>query len=181
MTARSYNDWVNDDGLRIRFGRGLAQVTRGGEFSDADGGRTLVEVDVVGTDLKAFNDATDPTTILDWNTRIPPGAYLEAAELDVQVAFAGATATLTLGLVKASDQVAAFTDLDADGIDATIAVTAIAAAGDTITCDGALIGTVLGTDSGGYLVSAEAGTANFTAGKAKLRIWYRMPLDSSLT
>lgn len=173
MAEREFKDWVNDDGLRIRFGTGEALVTRGGVVEN--GVEHVVEIELLASDLKAYDDSTDPTTILDWNTRIPAGAFLKSAELTVLTAFAGATATLDIGLVNASDQEAAFTDEDDDGIDAAIAVTAIDAAGDTITCDGALIGTTLGSDSGGYLVSAEAGTATFTAGEARLRIHYFMP------
>lgn len=178
MAARDYNDWVNNDGLRIRFGTGEAQVGRAGSLASLGAFREVV-VDVVAADLKAHDDSTDPTTILDYQTRIPAGAWLESATLVVETAFAGATATLDIGLVQASDQEAAFTDEDDDGIDSAIAVTAIDAVGDTITCDGALIGTTLGTDSGGYLVTAEAGTATFTAGTAKLVIKYREPVNTA--
>lgn len=176
--ARTYNDVVNADGLYLRYGRGEGQLGRGGQYHDL-GAHRVIELDLVGTDLNAFDEATDPTTVLDYHVRIPKGAYLEKAELEVEVAFAGASATLDIGLVKASDMAPAFSDLDDDGIDAAIAVTAIDAVGDTITCDGALIGTVLATDAGGYLISAEANTASFTAGKAKLRVFYHMPLNSA--
>jgi hypothetical protein len=135
----------------------------------------VIEIELLASDLKAHDDSTDPTTVLDWNTRIPGGVVIEKAELEVITAFAGATATLDIGLVDADDQEAAFSDLDDDGIDAAIAVTAIDAAGDTIACDGALIGTTLAAQTGGYLVSAEAGTATFTAGEARLRIYYFHP------
>jgi len=172
--ARDLNQWVNDDGLTVRFGTGEAEVARGGQVGGVRENHTIV-VELIATDLKAYDDATDPTTVLDWNTRIPAGAFLKSAELQVLTAFAGATATLDIGLVQASDQEAAFTDEDDDGIDAAVAVTAIDAVGDTIACDGALIGTVLGADAGGYLVSAEAGTASFTAGEARLVIEYYIP------
>lgn len=174
MAERAFNDWVNDDGLRIRFGAGEALVSRGGELPYASA-HHIVEIELLASDLKAHDDATDPTTVLDWSTRIPTGAFLEKAELEVITAFVGATATLDIGLVTASDQEAAFTDEDDNGVDAAIAVTAIDAIGDTIACDGALIGTTLGSDSGGYLVSAEANTATFTAGEARLRLYYFIP------
>ena len=177
MAERSFNDWVNADGLRVRFGTGESLVTRGGELPFSNGIHT-VEIELLASDLKAFDDATDPTTVLDWNTRIPEGAWIKSAELEVLTAFAGATATLDIGLIDADDQLAAFTDHDDDGIDSAIAVTAIDAIGDVITCDGALIGTTLtasGTGSGGFLITAEAGTATFTAGEARLRIEWYMP------
>jgi len=179
MTARDYNDWVNDDGLRITFGTGEAQVGRGGEYSDMAGDVEVV-LDIIATDLKAFNDATDPTTVLDYHIRIPEDSFLLSAELVVEVAFAGTNATLDIGLVDASDMSAPFTDLNDAGIDSAIAVTAIDAVGDTIACNGALIGTVLSSDAGGYLISAEAGMASFTAGKAKLIVKYRVPVNSAL-
>lgn len=179
MTARTYNDWVNDDGLRITFGTGEAQVGRGGELPNA-GSDVEVVIDLIGSDLKAYNDSTDPTTVLDYHTRIPAGAWLTSATLLVEIPFVGGSATLDIGLVDASDMEAAFTDLNDAGIDSAIAITAIDAIGDTISCDGALIGTVLSSDSGGYLVTAEAAVATFTAGKAKLTIKYRTLVDSDL-
>lgn len=174
MTERSFNDWVNSDGLRVRFGTGEALVTRGGQLPNTSG-EHIIEIELLASDLKAHDDATDPTTIIDWNTRIPGGAFLKEAELTVITAFAGASATLDIGLVDADDQLTAFSDLDDDGIDSAIAVTAIDAVGDTIDCDGAKIGSTLAAQSGGYLVSAEAGTADFTAGEARLRITYFIP------
>ena len=174
MAERDYNSWVNDDGLRIRFGPGEALVSRGGQTADA-AGIHRIEIEVLADDLKAHNDSTDPTTVLDWNTRIPAGAFLKSAELTILTAFAGATATLAVGLVQASDQEAAFTDEDPDGLIAATAVTSIDAEGDVVTGAGALVGTTLGSDSGGYLVSAEAGTATFTAGEGRLVIEYFMP------
>jgi len=177
MAERNYNSWVNNDGLRIRFGTGESLVSRGGELPYASEVHTI-EVELLAADLKAHDDSTDPTTVLDFNARIPEGAFLKSAELEVITAFAGATATLDIGLVDADDQLAAFTDHDDDGIDSAIAVTAIDAEGDVITCDGALIGTTLGasgTGEGGFLISAEAGTATFTAGEARLRVKYYIP------
>lgn len=176
MTERSFNSWVNNDGLRIRFGTGESLVTRGGELPYASEYHTI-EIELLYSDLKAYDDATDPTTVLDWNTRIPEGAYLLSADVEVITAFAGATATLDIGLVDADDQLAAFTDHDDDGIDSAIAVAALAA-GTVIACDGALLKKTLGasgTGAGGFLISAEAGTANFTAGEARLKVRYYMP------
>lgn len=184
--AREYNEYVNADGLYIRKGRGEAEFGRAGEYCFG-GPKRVVEVDLVATDLNAFDDSTDPTTVLDYNVRIPPGAFLEGAELQVLSDFVGASATLSIGLANASDMVPAFThtgDLSAIGIDEEIAVTALQV-DDTmpIVCDGSLISTELPSVSdstvhkGGFLVTAEAGTANFTDGAAKLRIYYSMPVN----
>lgn len=183
--------WYNDDGLRVKFNTEKATVGRAGEFGTAIEDITI-EVDVVYSDLNDYDDSTDPTTILDHDTRIPPGAFLKSAEFIVETAFDSAadTATLSFGLCDASDMEPALTHtgaLSATGIDATIAETSIDAEGDTITCDGANIGTTLPTTSdssdhkGGFLITAEQGTENFTAGKGKLVVKYRVPVTTSST
>lgn len=189
MTERSWNSYVNADGLRQTYGRGEAELGRGGTYN-LGGPHRVTEVVIVGADLRAYDDSTDATTVVDWNVRIPPGAFLEKAEFEVQVAFesSGSTATLSMGLADASDMEYALTHtgtLAADGIDQTIAETAIDAVGDTITCDGAQIGTKLPTVSdssdhkGGFLVTAEAGTNDFTAGEGILRIYWRTDYNST--
>ena len=92
---------------------------------------------------------------------------IRAAELEPLVAFtSGGAATLTIGLYD-TDRTTA---LDADGIDAAIALTAIDTVGEKVTCDGALVNTVLSNDTP-CLVGATVGTAAYTAGRAKLRLY----------
>jgi len=66
---------------------------------------------------------------------------------------------------------------DADGIDATIALSAINAIGEHVACDGALVGSnaafTAGTGDRPLFVSCSYGTAAFTAGNADLVIKYR--------
>lgn len=155
--------WTNDDGLHIRYGSDEAAMKKVGSFADFDGGRQILEVEF------DYNDVTSAgsETILSDGVRIPAGVFLEKAEFVVETAFtSGGAATLTFGLID-EDRSTAF---DADGIDAAIAITAIDAAGDNITCDGAVVGTVL-TNSAPMLVTATVGTAVFTAGKGRLRLW----------
>jgi putative methionine-R-sulfoxide reductase with GAF domain len=95
---------------------------------------------------------------------IPAGAYITSAYLIVETAFAGATAQLNVGLYEKDGTV-----IDADGIDATIAVTAIDAAGDVVACDGAAVGGVVVADTANDMyVAVDYDTAAFTAGKGKL-------------
>lgn len=154
--------WMNDDGLYVKFGLEETVVTPAGEYSDTTS-LHYIEVEINWDDLEAFGTAT----ILG-ETRLADGVYLEKASFEVVEAFAGATATLGFGTID-TDRTTAH---DADGIDAAIAVTDIDAVGDTVTCDGALIGTVLDNTTP-MLLTATVGTADFTAGKGYLRIYYR--------
>ncbi len=100
------------------------------------------------------------------NPYIPAGSLIKRADLVMTTAATGASSTLTIGTYNAAG-----TAIDADGIDATIALTAIDADGDTVRCDGAHLTT------GGYIsanayIGAIYGTAVFTAGVGKLYIEY---------
>ncbi len=102
--------------------------------------------------------------------RIPANARIARATLRVITAFAGGT-SYNLGLSQSDGTV-----IDADGIDAAVALTAIDAIGDVVLCDGALVGTLVGIGSAaGQLLVAATGT--FTAGKAQLEIEYDLFTD----
>ena len=101
---------------------------------------------------------------------IPANARIVRATLRVITAFAGGT-SYNLGLYERDGTV-----IDADGIDAAVALTAIDAIGDVVLCDGALVGLLVGTGSeAGQLLVAATGT--FTAGKAQLEIVYEKFTD----
>ena len=93
---------------------------------------------------------------------IPAGSVILGATLVMTTgATSGGSATLTIGTYNAAG-----TAIDADGIDATVAVAALGA-NATVRCDGAHLTT------GGYLtanayIGAIYGTAAFTAGAGKL-------------
>jgi hypothetical protein len=96
---------------------------------------------------------------------IPANAFIKSATLRVLTAFAGG-ASYNIGLYQADSTV-----IDADGIDAAVALTAIDAVGETVLCDGALVAGLLGIGAAaGQVVVAATGT--FTAGKAVLTIEY---------
>ena len=158
--------WLNNDQLLIRYGTEEAQTGGGGEFR-WNGPFTEVEIDIVWNKLNAFGTRT----ILDETVRIPNGVLLTSAEIEVVVPFtSGGSATLDLGFYD-MDRTTAY---DADGIDAAVALTALDAVGETTACDGALINTILANNTPN-LISATVGTANFTAGQAKLRLRYFVP------
>lgn len=154
--------WTNNDGLYIKFGESEVNENNGGEYRE-NGGVHVVEYLVNWDDLAA----TGTATLLSDTTYFPSNAYIDSATFEVETAFAsGGSATLTFGLNR-KDRT---TVIDADGIDATIAVANLTA-GATIACDGALIGTRL---SNAALLTATEGTAAFTAGKGWLRVSYRI-------
>lgn len=109
----------------------------------------------------AWNGDTAPQLL---SASIPDGAYIEKATLVVKTAFVGATATLNIGTY---DSVG--TAIDADGIDAVIAVGALTA-NAVIACNGAQVGAVLA--SGPAFLGIDWDTAAFTAGSARLTVEY---------
>jgi hypothetical protein len=155
--------WMNGDGLYIKFGTEEVAVTQAGEYNQL-GPLHYIEAEINWDELEAFGT----TTFLSETVKLPDGVYLEKAEFEVSVAFAGASATISFGTID-TDRTTAH---DADGIDVQIATTSIDAAGDTITCDGALIGTVLDNTTP-MLLTALVETADFTAGQGFLRVYYR--------
>lgn len=155
-------EWINNDGLKIRFGTDEAKDAILGERVNY-GSHRLVEGTVNWDDL----EAPGTVTLLSDTFNIPSGARIEKAEIYVEDAFAGG-GTLDLGLVR-DDYT---TELDYDGFDAAVATAALTA-GATIACDGALIDTDL-ANSG--KVTARVNTTAFSAGKLKFRVSFYMPL-----
>tara|TARA_R110002020_G_scaffold12032_3_gene44670 strand:+ start:2377 stop:2853 length:477 start_codon:yes stop_codon:yes gene_type:complete len=98
---------------------------------------------------------------------IPAGSYITKASLVVTTAFAsGGSATLSIGLQQADGTI-----IDADGIDATVAVAALAA-NKAVVANGALVGGTATIGAANGYMSVIYGTAAFTAGAAKLVIEY---------
>lgn len=152
--------WNNDDGLEVRFGIDRATAAPTGATS-AEEKVHVFEI----ADATALGD-TDTAAVSGDAAFIPAGAIVKDAYLVVDTAFTSAflAAVLDLGLKQADG-----TNIDDDGIDAAIALSAIDADGDVIACDGALVGTRLANDS---YVMATYDTAAFTAGAAKLVVKY---------
>lgn len=164
MSTAKDSVWVNNDGLNVGFGTRDVTATGSGKLGLASGPEEKIVAEVNGADLADTLAVTDDFIV--YGTPIPNGALITSAELIVETAFVGATATLDLGLYNSAGAA-----VDADGIDAAIAVTAIDALNDTIACDGADIGTLVAT-TGGVYVGASYNTAAFTAGKASLVVSY---------
>ena len=168
--------WNNSDNLFVKFGREQGIVHQSGEYRTA-GSERVVEVEI-----ENMADLTTTDTIItsgmdgyNLGALIPEGAFIKKVEVFVETACAGANAVLDIGLVKASDRT---TELDYDGLAASLAVTSIDAAGDIVeliqggTSHGALIGTTL--SEAGYITASEADGNAFTAGKLRIRVIYEV-------
>lgn len=156
--------WKNSDGMRVAFGLEQTEQARVGSPAQS-GSLKVLEVDLVFGDLPAFGSTTafvnnTPTAC------VPAGALLKSAILTTVVAFDSAADAMTMDLGMAKQD---GTDIDIDGIDAAVAQAAIDAEGESVTCDGALIGTIMAFDS---YPSVRLNTATATAGKAKLILTY---------
>lgn len=153
--------WTNADGLVIKSGTDEGKVAKVGVYAGKFGDISVAEAVFLYTDLNAFG--TD--TVLSDTLALPDGARVKSATFYVETAFtSGGSATLKFGLLR-SDRSTAYDD---DGLIAATAVASLTA-GATITGSGALVNTTLANDG---LLTATAGTANFTAGKGRLRVEY---------
>lgn len=153
--------YTNADGLRVLTNgdEGTAKT----QGTSATGMSQVLVVDLTLTAVGASFGASD----IDLNNPyIPAGSLIKRADLVMTAAATGAASTLTIGTYNAAG-----TAIDADGIDAAIALTAIDADGDTVRCDGAHL-TIGGYVSANAYIGAIYGTAVFTAGTAKLYIEY---------
>lgn len=158
---------VNADGLSVRYGTSQGTVNVVGSPAQAGAYKTVV-IDFGYQDLNAYTVADSffggtPDVV------IPAGSAIVSATLYVTTAFdSGSTATLDLGFLKYDG-----TELDYNGIDVTIAETAIDTAGKSVACDGALVGgALLAYDA---YPSYGVNTATFTTGQGQLTITYYKP------
>jgi len=156
--------YTNADGLQV--------LTNGAAGVPKDEGTTSVSA--IKTMVVKIGDATalgsSAATPDDHDPFIPAGSFIKSASLVVTAAFtSGGAATLTIG---AYDQ--AGTAIDADGIDAAIALAAVGA-DKAVACDGALVGGTATVGSDDAYIKANYGTAAFTAGAATLVIEYIEP------
>ena len=142
---------------------GLLVLTNGEAGTPAENGRTAVAAKknlIVDIDLtkggQSWRSGVDAF--------IPAGSYITSAALVVKTAAAGGS-IVTVGLLEADG-----TAIDADGIDAAVAVADLAA-NKAVACNGALVGgtATVGADDA-YVGISTSGT--FTAGQLLLLIEY---------
>jgi len=152
--------YTNSDGLYVLSnGDEGAVVNDGGALNSV---KYLV-VDIPDATLVA-SGAVAPTPN---EAYIPAGSYITMAKLVVTTAWtSGGSGTLGIGL-----QTAAGSAIDADGIDAAIAKTALAA-NTAVNCNGALVNAAATVGAADAYIALNYGTAVFTAGAGKLVIQY---------
>lgn len=174
-TLRPTDFWLNSDGLVVRYGVGSSRdAVVGAPTVYGDSQVLIADIDYSRLPPHQSADTTGVVYGDNPNAAIPAGALIESAVLEANVAFAGATAVLLLGLVKPSATAGQWDPIDNDGLfNATDgAVANFDTVGEIRTGTGALIGTILA--STGYLW-ATVTTADFTQGKGRLTVTYRMP------
>jgi len=153
--------YTNADGLEV-LTNGAAGVAAANGTAAVSTKKTLV-IDIADASELGATAATPS----DNEAFIPAGSYITSASLVVTTAFAsGGSATLSIGAYQQDG-----TTVDADGIDATIALAALAA-NKAVACDGALVGGTATVGAADVYIKPDYGTAAFTAGAAKLVIEY---------
>lgn len=159
--------WTNSDGLVVGFG------TRDSKNNTGATVRTQGNVEIMQVILDYDNlPAAAGTAPSSKSIPVPANAVIKSAYLQTITDWATAdSATLDIGFVNSAG-----TEIDQDGIDAAIAAAALDT-GDTVVCDGALIGVDVGT-SDAYL-SCEVNTGSFTTGQSQLTIEYIKGPDST--
>lgn len=156
--------WTNADGL---------EVLMHGEQGNVNGKGSTV-TSVRNQLVVAIEDATNIPSSADTpgalDGMIPAGAYITNAYFIVETGFtSGGAATLDIGLYQKDGTV-----IDADGVDAAIALAAIDTAGEVVVNDGALVGGTATVGANDAYVELKYNTAAYTAGAAKLVIEYIM-------
>jgi hypothetical protein len=156
--------YTNADGLQV--------LTNGAAGVAANNGTAVSpKKSLVINIADATELGTSAATPDDQEAFIPAGSYITAASLIVTTAFTSAgSATLTIGAYQQDG-----TTVDADGIDATVALTALNATTKAVACDGALVGGAANVGANDVYIKSIYATAAFTAGAAKLVIEYIEP------
>jgi len=165
------NYYTNDDGLVRRFGTFDTVTKPVVRVVPGNGLRKTLVVDFDFNHLGAtvatwftqdVGGGTTPDSPSGENAFIPNGSLIESAKLMVKTAWLSSdAATMNIGLYERDNTV-----IDADGIDAVIAVGALTADTD-IACDGADIGTVTTADA---YIGADWDDFAWTAGTARLLV-----------
>lgn len=162
------NTWMNGDNLYIKFGTAEGTVAVGGQYLQDTGAYRIVELTLTGTSLTTGAAIVHDTITIPKNARIDKVEVVATTLMDSS----GNGAKLNVGLIKASDRT---TEVDYDGLVAALPEASMDPAGDYQTIDvnhsykGALIGTTTAYKS---LITADWDTEAFTAGVAKVRIFY---------
>ena len=155
--------YTNADGLFVLTDK--AQGTPNDEGVTTRGVRQVIVKKFTLADVGATFGAANIDPL---EAAIPAGAIIVNADLVItDAATSGGSATLTIGTYTAAGAA-----IDADGIDAAIALTAIDADGDVVQCNGAQVEGVVTVGTAAAYIGAIYGTAAFTGGEATLIVEY---------
>lgn len=155
--------YTNSDGLFVLTDGAQGAVNGEGVTARASRQTIVVDITAANTGSSFGSSNIDPLA-----PTLPAGAIIVNADLVITTPFtSGGSATLTIGTYNAAG-----TAVDADGIDAAIALTAIDADGDVVQCDGAQVSGLVTVGGAAAYVGWNYGTAAYTAGAAKLIIEY---------
>ena len=153
--------YTNADGLYVLTNGGQGDVQDRGVTTD---GCLVLDI----PDFTAIGSTFGASDIDVMDAVIPAGSVITNAYLVMTTAAtSGDAATLTIGTYNAAG-----TAIDADGIDAAVALTAIDADGDVVRCDGAQAAGVLGYLTANAHIGMIYGAAAYTAGAGKLIVEY---------
>lgn len=169
--------WVNQDGLKVRFGRRDQTEDNTAPAAVVTAGlKQQAVLRIKGTAL-ADTCTFAAGTLDERGARIPGNAYITSATLHVDEAFTtSASGVLDIGLYKVDGSAH-----DDDGIDVAIAAGTLVANAD-IACDGAEVGKLLavtapsGRTDNSVILGASYDTGAFTAGTATLIVEYIVPV-----
>lgn len=158
--------WYNSDGLYVKYGVEEATTARAGEYLTT-GPQQLIELVI-----DPMTGLGSSAAVQERNLVIPKNARIEKVELiTTTAATSGGSATLSVGTVDTD-----YSSNAADGglINAS-ALTTHDAAGETtvLTVGSTGAGTLIGTTlSSNKVITAKYGTAAYTAGAVRVRIYY---------
>jgi hypothetical protein len=156
--------YVNADGLEILTSGEAGTAAKKG--TALAGHKKALVLNLTGTELPS-----GAATPQDHDAFIPANSYITSATVIISTAFtSGGSATLTVGAYQQDGST-----IDADGVDAAVALSALNATTKAVACDGALVGAALSVGDNDCYIEAYYGTAAFTAGEAKLVIEYIEP------
>lgn len=190
----SSGNWLNADGLYLEFGTTKSTVQDVGEYTGHDG-RSVVEI---GLDLTTL---TTTPTIISQTLFFPPAGgtsgansnvwIIERVTLNVDTAVTGSSGLLRVGLIQddrattPTNYAQAFINSETIANMATVGDALLYVGADSIPAGsgqrGILIGTTPAAATGPYYITANLTSGTFTAGKVRIRIFYRAITGATIT
>ena len=165
--------WINDDGLRVKFGNEEAEKAR---VTEVTGGSDTRVIEIVA-DSGALPAVADNSVIIDDSYVIPEGVVFQSVTITVDDAFTAGSGTLNVGL---TDRDGGTNVQNVDAFIAAATVDELNAGGDSLAAwvgDG-LYQTPLAEAA--YL-TWEVDTAAIVGGSVTIRIEFSIPKDSTDT